>query len=140
MAKATTATQKPATQSAKATSAQIQAETARANALAKQYGGKPELLTLAEAQKAHPELILKAEDMANPAWFHLRFRACTICGRFPAKAAVHVALHANGTLDAKGHRTDKAARTAIALRVAKALKTLAGEKKPAAKAKAAKAA
>ena len=132
----------PAKQSAKsdrATLAALASEKSRATALAKQYAGGPELLTLAEASKVHPPLDLTAEDLANTAYFHLRFRPCSICGRFPARALVHFALHESGRLDAKGHRTDAEGRAAIALRVAKALKTLASEKAPA-KGKARKAA
>jgi hypothetical protein len=120
---------------AKATSTQIAVETKRAAALAKQYAGKPELLTLAQAQAEHPNLAITAEDMANPAYFHLRFRACSICGRFPARAQKHLALHASGALDADGHVTDGKKRKAIEVRVAKAIKTIASERKakPAAK-------
>jgi hypothetical protein len=108
-------------------------EKARATALAKQYDGKAELLTLAEAQAVHPNLVLTAEDMANPAYFHLRFRPCGICGRFPARAIRHYALHESGALNDKGNVTDKTKRKAIEARVAKALKTIAGDKPKAAK-------
>lgn len=111
-----------------ATPAQLAAEKARATALLKTYGGRRELLTLAEARKVHPGLAITAEDMANTAYFHLRFRPCSICGRFPAVATKHLKLHADGTLDAKGHRTDPKARAAIAERVAKARKTIAATK------------
>ena len=66
--------------------------------------------------------------MANTRYFHLRFRPCSICGRFPARAIVHYGLHENGTLDANGHRTDAKARAAIAIRVTKALKTSAAKR------------
>lgn len=118
------------------TKEQLATEKKRAEALAKQYGGNAELLTLAEASKLHPDLALKAEDMANTAYFHLRFRPCTICGRFPSRAIVHYRLHEDRTLNAKGNRTDPEARKAIAERVAKALATINGEKKPTAKPKA----
>src|SRR5438105_447663 len=114
---------------AKATSTQIAVETKRANALAKKFGGKAELLTLAEAQKRHPNLQITAEDMANPAYFHLRFEPCSICGRFPARATKHLALHVSGALDADGHVTDGKKRKAIETRVAKAIKTIAAEAK-----------
>lgn len=109
---------------ANASRADLATESIRAKALEKRYGGKPELLTLSEAKALHPNLVLTDADLANPAYFHLRFRPCSICGRFPARATVHLALHANGTLNAKGNRTDAKGRKAIEARVAKALKTI----------------
>lgn len=117
-----------------ATREALAAERRRAEALAKAYGGAAEILTLSEARKAHPELEITEDDMKNTSYFHLRFRACSICGRFPARALAHLALHESGELDAKGHRTDPEARKRIAERVERMLETLNEGKKPVAKA------
>jgi len=121
-----------------ATAAELATEKKRAEALAKKYGGGPELLTLAEARAANPDREITADLLADPTRFDLRYRPDSICGRYPARAIVHYELHRNGTLDRRGNRTDAKARAAIAVRVAKALKTIAAEKKPAKNAKPAK--
>ena len=102
----------------------LSAERARAAALFARYGGKSELLTLAEARRAHPKLDITPEQLADSRNFHLRYRPCSICGRFPAVALDHYRLHASGQLDARGHVTDPVQRSRIASRVAKLRETV----------------
>lgn len=97
----------------------LRREKARAVALYRQYGGKSELLTLADARAAHPRLEIMPERLADSRNFHLRYRPCSICGRFPAIALDHYRLHESGALDAAGRVTDPDARSRIASRVAK---------------------
>src|SRR5258707_1978070 len=97
----------------------LSAERTRATALYERYGGKSELLTLAEARRAHPKLDITPERLADSRNFHLRYRPCSICGRFPAIALEHYRLHASGRLDARGHVTDPVQRSRISSRVEK---------------------
>ena len=97
----------------------LAAEKVRAVALHRRYGGKSEILDLAEARAAHPSLEITSEKLADSRHFHLRYRPCSICGRFPAVALEHYGLHASGALDARGHVTDPVKRSRIASRVEK---------------------
>jgi len=97
----------------------LSAERARAKELYERYGGKSELLTLAEARRAHPNLDVTPERLADSRNFHLRYRPCSICGRFPAVALEHYRLHESGQLDARGHVTDPVIRSRISSRVKK---------------------
>lgn len=102
----------------------LAAEKARAAALHERYGGKSELLTLAEARRAHPKLDVTPERLADSRNFHLRYRPCSICGRFPAVALEHYRLHESGRLDARGHVTDPVQRSRISSRVKKLRATI----------------
>lgn len=97
----------------------LAAEEARAAALHRQYGGKSEILDLADARAAHPGLAITSEKLADSRNFHLRYRPCSICGRFPAVALEHYRLHESGALDARGHVTDPVKRSRIASRAEK---------------------
>ena len=97
----------------------LTAEKARAAALHRRYGGTSEILDLAEARAAHPSLEITPEKLADSRNFHLRYRPCSICGRFPAVALEHYLLHESGALDARGHVTDPVKRSRIASRVEK---------------------
>ncbi len=116
------------------TAAALAAEKKRAEGLAKSYGGRAELLDLKKARANHPELEITEEHMKDTRYFHLRFRPCSICGRFPARAIIHYGKHEDQSLDAKGNATDPDQRKAIAERVAKMRETLAAQKAEEAKA------
>lgn len=98
-------------------------EKARATALHQRYGGQPERLTLAEARKLYGSRAT-AEKLDDPRRFDVRYRRCTICGRYPAVALRHYERHESGALDAAGHVTDPGRRAAVAQRVAKRRETL----------------
>lgn len=102
----------------------LAAEKARAAALLRRYGGKSEILELAAARAAHPSLEISQEKLADSRNFHLRYRPCSICGRFPAVALEHYRLHESGALDARGHVTDPVKRSRISSRVEKLRKTV----------------
>jgi prevent-host-death family protein len=102
----------------------LAAEKARAMALQRRYGGKSEILELAEARAAHPSLEITREKLAESRNFHLRYRPCSICGRFPAVALEHYRLHESGALDARGHVTDPVKRSRISSRVEKLRQTV----------------
>lgn len=97
----------------------LAAEKTRAVALHRRYGGKSEILDLAGARAAHPNLDVTPARLSDSRNFHLRYRPCSICGRFPAVALEHYRLHESGALDALGHVTDPVRRSRIASRVEK---------------------
>lgn len=97
-------------------------EKARATTLHRRYGGQPERLTLAEARTLYGSRAT-AEKLDDPRRFDVRYRRCTICGRYPAVALRHYELHESGALDAAGHVTDPGRRAAMAERLARSRAT-----------------